>query len=319
MTERTEHFTRLPRAGSAAPEAPALPRAASAAPEAPAPHSLRDWLISALTLRQSRRELARQRRRQVRQINASTGNRRNVPAAVLALAMLAVELVVAAESFRGLVGFAHLIGIYGVSAAGVPVTLDGVAIVAALLALRAELAAESSGLYRLTLIWFTLASAAANAWHGERADSIESALYLGLMSVAVAWLFNLTLRQIRIADRRKARLVTERLPHFSGWHWARYPGRTFGAWSLAIRDGHETARAALDAADAAELPALGLDTETLTGLSARDRLAVAFGAVGAVDVPRALAVLAERGAPVDQSHAYQVRRQIMTPAGGDQA
>jgi hypothetical protein len=225
--------------------------------------------------------------------------------------MLVLELIVAAESFRGLAGFAGLIGIHGLAVLGVPVTLDGVAVIAALLALRAELAGESSGLYRLTLVGFTAASSAANYWHGARTGGTAAALYLAGMSLAVTWLFTLSLRQIRTADRRRARLVTERLPHFSGWHWARYPARTFRAWSLAVRDGHGTARAALDAADAAELPALGLDAETLAGMSARDRLAVAFGAVGAVDVPRALAVLSERGAPVDQSHAYQVRRQMV--------
>jgi hypothetical protein len=134
--------------------------------------------------------------------------------------------------------------------------------------------------------------------------------------------------------------VTAPLPHFSGWHWARYPGRTYTAWSLAIRSGHETAAAALQAADAAELakaaraaeraelakaaeaakaaaelPVIDLDAETLAGLSARDRLAVAFGALGAVDVPKALAMLAERGCAPDQSHSYQLRRQMIEGAG----
>jgi hypothetical protein len=275
--------------------------------------------------RRVRRALAAEARRARR----AARDRRNVPAALLASAMLLVELIVAAESFNGLVGFAHLIGIHGAAAYGVPITLDGIAIIASLLALRAELARESSGLYRLTLFAFTAASSAANAWHGATVGDLGTALYYGGMSLAVTWLFSLSLRQIRTSDRRAADMVTERLPKFSGWHWARYPRRTFAAWSLAIRDGHETARAALRAAAsadeakaaakaaeeaaraAAELPALDLDTETLAALSARDRLAVAFGSLGAVDVPRALAMLTEHGAPVDQSHAYQVRRQMV--------
>jgi hypothetical protein len=228
--------------------------------------------------------------------------------------MLTVELIVAAESFLGLVGFAHLIGITGVAAHGVPITLDGVALIAALLALRAELARESSGLYRLTLVAFTAASAAANAWHGMKAGGLEAALYLGGMSLAVTWLFMLSLRQIRTADRRAAGMVTERLPHFSGWHWARYPRRTFRGWSLAIRDGHETARAALDAADAAtiaaELPPIELDAAILTQLTAKERLLVAWGAVGSLDVPKALAALKERGCAPDQSTSYQIRKAI---------
>jgi hypothetical protein len=37
---------------------------------------------------------------------------------------------------------------------------------------------------------------------------------------------------------------------------------------------------------------------------------VAFGAIGSVDVPAALAMLATREAPVDQSYAYQLIKQM---------
>jgi Protein of unknown function (DUF2637) len=169
-------------------------------------------------------------------------------AGLLAGVLLAVEAVIVAESWRGLVGFAHLIGITGPAAWGVPVTLDGVSLVAALVALRAELAGEASGLYRVTLFAFTAASAAANYWHGRQAGGQEAALYLGGMSVAVAVVFALALRQIRHEDRRKAGTVTARLPKFSLAHWARYPRLTWRAWSLAVRDGHASPRGALDAA-----------------------------------------------------------------------
>jgi hypothetical protein len=251
--------------------------------------------------------------------DAAGNRRRNVLGAVLALAMLLVELVVAAESFRGLVGFASLIGIHGIAAYGVPVTLDGVATIAALIALRAELAGESSGAYRLTLLGFTGASAAANAWHGAHTGGIEAALYLGGMSLAVAWLFTLTLRQIRATARRAAGLVGSRLPHFSALSWARYPRRTWLALSLAVRDGHDTARAAMEVAGellerraaekaAAGLPLLEMDGGQLAAMGARERLAAAFGKLGRTDVPAALAMLAEAGAGIDQSHAYQLRR-----------
>lgn len=233
-----------------------------------------------------------------------------VASAAFAGVLLAVEAVIVAESWRGLVGFATLIGIHGVAAWGVPVTLDGVSLIAALIALRAELAGESSAIYRLTLFAFTAASAAANYWHGRHAGGAQAALYLGGMSVAVALVFALALRQIRREDRRKAGRVTARLPQFSLAHWLRYPRLTFRALSLSIRDGHTAARVALDAAMVADLPTLDLDGAMLATMPARDRLAAAFGAVGSLDVPRALAVLADRGAPVDQSYAYQLRRQI---------
>src|SRR5215472_10246235 len=155
-------------------------------------------------------------------------------APLLALVLLAVEAVIVAESWLGLTGFAHLIGINGRAAWGVPVTLDGVSLVAALVALRAELAGEASGVYRATLFAFTAASAAANYWHGRQTGGQEAALYLGGMSVAVAVVFALALRQIRHEDRRRAGTVTARLPRFSVAHWARYPRLTWRAWSLAV-------------------------------------------------------------------------------------
>jgi hypothetical protein len=169
-------------------------------------------------------------------------------AAILAAVLLAVEAVIVAESWRGLTGFAHLIGITGVAAWGVPITLDGVSLVAALVALRAELAGEASGLYRVTLFAFTAASAIANYWHGRVTGGEQAAVYLGGMSVAVAVVFALALRQIRHEDRRRAGTVTGRLPRFSVAHWARFPGLTWRAWSLSVRDGHTSPRDALDAA-----------------------------------------------------------------------
>jgi hypothetical protein len=173
---------------------------------------------------------------------------RRLASVAFAVALLGVEAVIILESYRGLVGFAEMIGIHGAAALGVPISLDGVALAAAAVALRAELAGEASGLYRLTLFAFTAASAAANWYHGVRAGGAASALYLGGMSLAVAWVFTLSLRQIRHESRRAAGATTERRPSFSPAHWARYPRLTFRAWSLAIRDGHTSPRAAIEAA-----------------------------------------------------------------------
>lgn len=237
-------------------------------------------------------------------------------AVALAVVLIGVEAVIAAESFGGLVGFAHLIGIRGGAAYGVPVTLDGVGLVAALLALRAELAGESSAIYRAALFAFTGASAVANWWHGRHADGTPAALYYGGMSLAVAVMFVLVLRQLRAEDRRRAGLVAERLPKFSAPLWLRYPKLTGRAWSLAVLRGYRTPREAVNAALAAEVPVLELDAEQLAALPPRDRLVVAFGAVGAIDVPKALALLERHGAPVDQSHAYQIRKAITAARDG---
>src|SRR6266567_4960243 len=151
-------------------------------------------------------------------------------AVALAVVLIGVECVIAAESFGGLVGFAHEIGIEGTAAYGVPVTLDGVSLVAALMALRAELAGESSAMPRFWLYVFTGASAAANYWHGRHADGIPTALYYGGVSLAVTIMFALVLRGLRAEDRRRASLVAERLPKFSAPLWLRYPVLTWKGW-----------------------------------------------------------------------------------------
>jgi hypothetical protein len=237
-------------------------------------------------------------------------------AVALAVTLLGVEAVIAAESFGGLVGFAHMIHIVGTRGDGVPVTLDGVSLVAALLALRAELAAESSVPARVALFVFTAASASANWWHGRVSGGVAAALYFGGMSLAVTAVFALVLRAIRIEDRRRARTVADRLPKFSGALWVRYTGLTWRAWSLAVLRGYRSPREAVNAALADELPALELDAAVLAAMPPRDRLVAAFGAVGAVDVPRALALLEQHGVPVDQSHAYQIRKALAAGRDG---
>jgi hypothetical protein len=231
---------------------------------------------------------------------------------MLAIVLVGVEAVIAAESFGGLVEFAHLIRITGRVSYGVPVTLDGVGLVAALMALRAELSSESSAMPRVALFAFTAASTAANWWAHRQVPA--SALYYGGMSLAVALMFGLLLRQLRAEDRRRAGLVSGRLPKFTSFLWIRYPLLTWRAWSLAVLRGYGTPREAVNAALAAKLaaklPAIGFDSASLLDLTPRDRLVVAFGAVGAIDVPKALALLDKHGAPVDQSHAYQIRKAL---------
>jgi Protein of unknown function (DUF2637) len=227
-------------------------------------------------------------------------------AVAFAVVLLAVEGVIVAESWRGLSGFARLIGIAGPWAWGVPVTLDGVSLVAALIALRAELAGESSGIYRATLFAFTAASAAANYWHGLHAGGRQAALYLGGMSLAVAWVFSLALRQIRTEDRRKAGRVTDQLPRFSGAHWARFPGLTFRAWSLAVRDGHTSPRDAIDAArEVPVLPDVPPDDE-LAGMPKADAIRLAL-AHNSGNVILAQQWLEARGIVADRSYMHDVK------------
>jgi hypothetical protein len=128
------------------------------------------------------------------------------------------------------------------------------------------------------------------------------------------------LRRDDLIDHEEIQEVPQK-PRFGIFRWLLAPVETGLAWRLAILKGisdraealaaHATQKAARKARKAAgALPVLNLDTEVLTALGARERLTVAFGALGAVDVPKALAMLSERGAPVDQSYAYKALREL---------
>jgi len=257
---------------------------------------------------------------------------RGVTSAAFGALLVGVQGIVQAESWRGLTGFARMIHITGTAAQGVPLTLDGVSTISAMLALRAELSDESSARERASMYVFTFASCAANYWHGIVSGGIEGALYFGGMSLAVMFVFDMLLRQIRLAVRRRAGRRARKMPQFGLIQWARYPRLTWRAWSLALNDTSlqtpqealnaakaeteikaEAARAAAEAKAVAamDLPVLPIGADVLSGMSAGHRLAVAFGALGKTDIPAAVALLKQHGAPVDSSHAYKVRAQIL--------
>jgi hypothetical protein len=241
--------------------------------------------------------------------------------------LVGVQGIVQAESWRGLAGFAHLIHITGIATQGVPITLDGVSTTAALLALKAELSDESSSRERASMYVFTLMSCAANYWHGRVSGGIEGALYFAAMSAAVMFVFDMLLRQIRLQIRRRAGRRPRKMPQFGPVQWTRYPRLTWRAWSLALADeALRTPQQALNAArdelaaaaalkELEGLPEITIDTAALAAMDASHRLAVAFGVLGRTDIQPALAWLRSQGAPVDSSHAYKVRNQIMSGAG----
>jgi hypothetical protein len=259
---------------------------------------------------------------------------KTITAAAFGVLLVGIQGIVQAESWRGLTGFARLIHITGIATQGVPLTLDGVSTTAALLALKAELSDESSSRERAAMYVFTAMSCAANYWHGAVSGGIEGALYFAGMSLAVMFVFDLVLRQIRLAVRRQAGRRNRKMPQFGPTQWARYPRLTFLAWSLALANGIETPQEALAAAraelkrraeaDRAEaelaalaamdLPVLPISADVLVGMTASHRLAVAFGVIGKTDIPAAVALLKQHGAPVDSSHAYKIRPQILEGA-----
>ena len=256
---------------------------------------------------------------------------KTVTAAAFGVLLVGIQTVVQAESWRGLADFARLIHITGTEVQGVPLTLDGVSTTAALLALRAELSDESSTRERAAMYAFTFASSAANYWAGSISGGTQGALYFGGMSLAVMFVFDMLLRQIRLAVRRNAGRRGRKMPQFGLLQWIRYPRLTFRAGSIALAEGVEDPQEALDAAKteaefkaetaraeaeaaaiaAMDLPVLPIDAAVLAGMNATHRLAVAFGVLGKTDIPAAVALLKKHGAPVDSSHAYKIRPQIL--------
>lgn len=196
------------------------------------------------------------------------------------------------------------------------VALESVAVYLAWHAHVAQMADDSSMRLRLASYVFALVIGAMNYSHyaGPGWRPTFAAAAVALCSVSSPWLWGVHTRRVS-RDALMARGLIE--PHalrLGATRWSWHPIRSARVMWHATWAGTTDPAKAIAAADAAELPQLDLDDKMLAALAGRDRLAVAFGALGAVDVPRALALLAERGAAVDQSYAYQVRRAMLDAA-----
>jgi hypothetical protein len=205
----------------------------------------------------------------------------------------------------------------------VALALESVAVYLAWHAHLAQLANDSALRLRVAAYGFALVIAAMNYSHyaGPGGRPTFAALAVALCSAASPWLWGVHSRRVSRDRLMAAGLVEPHALRLGMTRWAWHPARSARVMYVATWEGITDPGKALDAARAAELPALGIDTDTLAAMSGRDRLAVAFGAVGALDVPAALALLKDHGAPVDQSHGYQLRRAILDGgngrAGGD--
>jgi hypothetical protein len=135
------------------------------------------------------------------------------------------------------------------------------------------------------------------------------------MSASSPWLWAVHSRRVSRDALLAQGLIEHHAVRLGSTRWAWHPIRSARVMWHATWEGVTNPAEALAAARNRDLPALGLDAEVLAQLPVRDRLVVAFGALGALDVPPALAMLAERGAAIDQSYAYQIRRQMIEGNG----
>jgi hypothetical protein len=254
-------------------------------------------------------------------------------AAILAFIGFAVVLgSIESLAVRGQADFGQWeLGLSGLWVYTVAVALEAGAITWAGLALWAMLTRDRVGLAHL-MTAVTVMAASGASWIGARAAHRPEAgaLYLALASVFALLMWHQIMTRVRRDDLKDSGEVKEvpEKPRFGWGRWTMAPRETFGAWRWSVLQRVSDPDAALKAiADAKavrraaklarEVPALELTTEVLTALGARERLAVAFGAIGSVDVPAALAMLAAREAPVDQSYAYQLIKQMGLARDGE--
>ena len=197
------------------------------------------------------------------------------------------------------------------------VALESIAVYLAWHAHVAQLADDSSLRLRLAAYSVALVIATLNYSHyaGPGWRPTFAAVAVGLSSAISPWLWGVHSRRVSRDALKASGLIEGHALRLGATRWTWHPLRSSRVMWHATWEGITDPAEALAASAARELPAVDLNAEMLTAMSARDRLAVAFGALGAVDVPKALALLAERGAPVDQSHAYQVRRQMIDGSG----
>jgi hypothetical protein len=144
-----------------------------------------------------------------------------------------------------------------------------------------------------------------------------AAVAIGLCSAASPWLWGVHSRRASRDALRAKGLIEPHALRLGTTRWMWHPVRSAQAMWHATWEGITNPAEALAAAQSRKLPAFDLDTATLAAMPGQARLAAAFGALGAVDVPRALALLKERGAPLDQSHGYQLRRQMIDRSGAE--
>jgi hypothetical protein len=243
--------------------------------------------------------------------------------AIAAVPVLAVN----ACAFLGQLGYLHT----HLTAWGLPgqvlvaFTLESIAVYLSYHAHIARLADDAA--FRMQAAAYALAAVIGvmnySHWAAPHWHPTPIAITFALMSTVSPWLWGIYSRR-ESRDLLKARGLIE--PHavrLGSTRWTWHPVRSVLVMWRATWEGITTpaeaiaAHEAVKAAKAADkLPAIELDSAMLAALSPRDRLVVAFGAVGAIDVPKALALLEQHGCAPDQSHAYQIRKALTAGKDG---
>lgn len=254
------------------------------------------------------------------------GAKRRRRAALLAFLGFAIVLAaVESMAVRGQSDFGRYeLGLSGLWIYTPAVALEAGAITFAGLALWAMLVRDRAMVaHAMTFVMVMLAAGA--SWTGARAAHRPDvgAAYLALASGVALIMWHLIMHRLRRDDLAEAGEIEDipAKPRFGWARWALDPVETGQAMRLAILRGISGRAEALEALaiekaakkarkQSAALPVLNLTADVLQALAAKERLAVAFGALGAIDVPSALTLLQEKESPVDQSFAYKLAREM---------
>lgn len=163
--------------------------------------------------------------------------------AASAVALVAVVGAPAAASWHGLVRFGtRELGLTGGWELLVPISLDGAALYAALLAVRAVLAGDSAIWPRVLTCTYALAAAGFNA---HAATSTAAALFYAGMSISAVVLWDTTLRALRRDLLRHLGVVQGATARYRPLRWLLAPGETGQAWRGAVLEDLTDPRAAL--------------------------------------------------------------------------
>lgn len=153
------------------------------------------------------------------------------------MAALGVVVVApAAASWHGLVAAGRdLFGLAGGWEYVVPLSLDGAALYAAALSIRAILSADSAVGARLLTALYALAASGFNFVHAKSSDgNIMSALFFAGASLSAVVLWDVTLRHLRRDQLRTLGAIEAPLPKFRLLRWLVAPVETARAWRLAV-------------------------------------------------------------------------------------
>ena len=192
------------------------------------------------------------------------------------------------------------------------VTLESIAVYLAWQAHMAQLADDSSMRLRLAAYSAGLFIGAMNYSHyaAPHWHPTFAAVAFGGLSAISPWLWSVHSRRMSRDDLKARNRIEPHGVRLGGNRWTWHPVKSVRVTRAAAWTGEDDPAAAIALAAAAELPEIGIDAVVLAQMTQKERLIFAFGAVGELSVPKALAVLKERGAFADQSTAYQTRKAL---------